>query len=85
MKLNGWKEEGHITRGSMVSGGRVQGGIAHSAKSTKIASFDTMVTEHDLGMFLQASVPRIPNQERQDAGSDKLKPTWQLLITTFLP
>ncbi|KAJ7380170.1 hypothetical protein OS493_010881 [Desmophyllum pertusum] len=26
-----------------------------------------------------------PHHERQDAGSDKLKPTWQLLITTFLP
>lgn len=71
---------------SIVSGELVQGSIVHSAKSTERASSDTMdqaVIERVHGMYLQASVPRIPNHERHDAGFDKPKQIWQLLRTTL--
>ena len=96
MKSNDWKEESHAEMKagalpmvlSMVSGEGVQGNIAHNARSTETATFDTMghlAIEQVHGTCLQASVQQIPNHERQDAGSDKLKRTWRLLIMTLRP
>ena len=80
-----------LTRGLMVisltSGGRVQGDIIQTVKSTVKALLGTVglgVVVHGHGMFPLTSVIQIPSQQKHGAGSDKPKLTWPLPITTFL-
>ena len=88
MKLNGCKETEPVEVSaeaqrpmmtSSVFAEHVRGVTPHNAKSTEILATDTMAhgtMEIGHGKFRQASAQRILNLDRQDAGSDRLRPTW---------
>lgn len=58
-------------------GGRAQGTIVHGAKRTEkptISITGQEILGREPGKFLQASAQRILSRDRQNAGSDRLRP-----------